>query len=123
MYSNPAIVSLSEADEIPTLERCQIIQVVGLPEEGRFSIARARVTSGETTVWHLLEGTTEIYLIFSGQGIVEVGELPPEKISAGQMVIIPPATRQRIQALGENDLVFFCICSPSFEPSCYRSLE
>jgi mannose-6-phosphate isomerase-like protein (cupin superfamily) len=123
MYSNPSILSLCEADEIPTPERCQIIQAVGLPEEGRFSIARARVKPGETTVWHLLEGITEIYLIFSGQGIVEVGELPPEKIIPGQVVIIPSGTRQRIKALGKNDLVFFCVCSPSFQPSCYRSWE
>jgi Mannose-6-phosphate isomerase len=123
MYSNPAILSLCEADERATPERCQILQAIGLPEESRFSIARARVKPGETTVWHLLEGLTEIYLIFSGQGIVEIGELPPEKIQPGQVVIIPPGTRQRIKALGKNDLVFFCICSPSFEPSCYRSLE
>jgi mannose-6-phosphate isomerase-like protein (cupin superfamily) len=123
MYSSPLILSLCEADEIPTPERCKIIQALGLPDEGRLSIARARVEPGETTVWHLLEGITEIYIIFSGQGIVEVGELPPEKINPGQVVIIPPGTRQRIQALGKKDLVFFCVCSPSFQPSCYRSLE
>jgi mannose-6-phosphate isomerase-like protein (cupin superfamily) len=123
MYSKPAIVSLYETDEIPTSECCQIIQAVGLPEEGCFSIARARVKPGKTTAWHLLEGITEIYLIFSGQGMVEIGELPPERIKPGQVVIIPPGTRQRIKALGKNDLVFFCVCSPSFKPNCYRSLE
>ena len=123
MYSSPTILSLYQVNETPTPERCQIVQAIGLPEEGRFSIARARVKPGDTTVWHLLEGITEIYIIFSGQGTVEVGEHPPEKVNPGQLVVIPPGTRQRIKALGRNDLVFFCVCSPSFEPSRYRSLE
>ena len=68
-------------------------------------------------------GTTERYVILEGRGRVEVGELPAQEVSAGDVVLIPPLCRQRIGNVGEQDLVFFAICTPRFRPQAYQSIE
>lgn len=123
MTVKAGVFEVHKNKEILTEEHCHIIQTIGLPSEGRFSIARARVEAGQTTAWHKLIGITEIYLIFSGRGLVEVGKLAPKKVGPGNLVMIPPGTRQRITAIGKKDLIFFCICCPSFTVDCYRSIK
>ncbi len=51
---------------------------------------------------------------------VEVGELPATEVGPGDLVLIPPGTRQRITNIGDTDLLFYCICDPPFDPSCYQ---
>ena len=72
---------------------------------------RARVEPGRTTRWHCLRGTGERYVILEGAGRVEIGDLPPQAVGAGDVVVIPPETRQRIANTGDGDLVFLAICS------------
>jgi len=55
---------------------------------------------------------TERYVILSGEGLVEVGDLPPQRVRAGDVVVIPARCRQRIANLATTDLVFLAICSP-----------
>lgn len=86
------------------------------------SIARARVESGKTTKWHYLRGVTERYVILEGVGSVEVGNLEPQEVSVGDVVIIPPEVHQRISNIGEDDLIFLAICSPRFDESIYVSI-
>jgi len=104
-------------------EGCHILEIANDPDDPAVSIARARVEAGMRTQWHRLEGTWERYLIIQGEGTVEVGDLDPAPVSVGDVVIIPPETRQRIENTGKQDLVFYAICSPRFTPECYRALE
>ena len=75
-----------------------------------------------TTKLHRLHGVVERYVLLSGEGVVEVGELVAQHLSAGDVVIIPPECQQRITNIGQDDLVFLAICSPHFTPEVYESL-
>jgi mannose-6-phosphate isomerase-like protein (cupin superfamily) len=111
------------ADEFETAERCFITEVANDPDNETVSIARARVEPGITTAWHKLRGVSERYLIVSGQGLAEIGELKATSVSTGDVVCIPPDTPQRITNIGKDDLIFFAVCSPRFTPDCYLCLE
>jgi mannose-6-phosphate isomerase-like protein (cupin superfamily) len=54
---------------------------------------------------------------------VEVGDLPPRAVGAGDVVLIPPGCRQRITCLGEEELVFLAVCSPRFRPEAYEDMD
>ncbi len=82
--------------------------------DAEISIARARVEPGNTTRWHRLKQTSERYVILSGQGRVEIGDLPACDLVYGDVAYIPPDCRQRITNTGKSDLVFLAICSPPF---------
>lgn len=103
-------------------EGCHIMEIANHPNDPQVSIARARVEPGQQTIWHRLKGVTERYLVIAGSGIVEVGEKKPTPVGSGDIVIIPPGTRQRILNSANTDLVFYAICSPRFTPDCYESL-
>ncbi len=65
----------------------------------------------------------ERYVILEGVGSVEVGELPPAWVGAGDVVRIPPLGPQRITNIGSGDLIFLAVCSPRFVPDAYEDLE
>lgn len=109
--------------EYYTDERCDILELSNSADDPDASIARARVAPGVRTRWHRLAGTTERYVIVEGRGRVEVGELAPREVEAGDVVVIPPMCRQRIANIGEGDLLFLAICTPRFRPECYEDLE
>lgn len=117
------VVSLDLHDEFLTQERCLIIETWNSPDDPNVSIARARVRPGVTTALHYLEGVDERYLITSGRGIVELENLPPTEVVSGSIVVIPAGVRQRISNVGQDDLVFYCICTPRFSMGCYRDGE
>lgn len=103
-------------------EGCFITELSNSTDDLQLSIARARVEPGKTTNWHCLQGVTERYVILEGTGRVEVGNLEPQLVNAGDVVIIPPEERQRITNIGDDDLIFLAICSPRFEESLYVSM-
>lgn len=109
--------------EFFTEERCHITELSNIEADPDVSIARARVEPGVATRWHRVNGTAERYVILEGVGLVEVGNLPPQKVSYGDVVLIPPSCRQRITNLGKNDLIFLAICSPRFRPEAYEDIE
>ena len=111
------------AMEFLTAERCFILETYNTSNDETLSIARARVPPGVTTALHAVEGTTERYIIAEGRGRVEVGEMPSAEVGPGDVVVIPPGTRQRIGNLGSTDLIFYCVCTPRFRGKNYRSLE
>jgi mannose-6-phosphate isomerase-like protein (cupin superfamily) len=115
----PAIIPVDESAEYFFVEGCFINELVNTPDDAQVSIARARLTPGRTTRWHYLRDTTERYVIVAGQGRVEVGDLPPQVVAPGDVVLIPPGVRQRIATAGDDDLVFLAICSPRFTPDVY----
>lgn len=119
----PEIRRTDPAREFYTDERCHIIEISNSDNDEQGSIARARVAPGVTTQWHLLRDITERYLVLSGTGLVEVRGLEPTPVQAGDVVIIPAATPQRITNTGPADLLFYAICTPRFVPEAYLSLD
>lgn len=104
-------------------ERCHITELANSSDDTALSIARARVESGIRTRLHCLHGVTERYLILEGEGLVEVGGLPVQRVVAGDLVVIPPKAPQRIENTGDEDLIFLALCTPRFTPECYEELE
>lgn len=119
----PSIHRLDTGSEFYTREHCYITETCNSTDDPDVSVARARVEPGVSTRWHRLSGITERYCILSGTGLVEVGELPAEQVTAGDVVVIPPMCPQRISNTGNDDLVFLAICSPRFSEDCYQDIE
>jgi mannose-6-phosphate isomerase-like protein (cupin superfamily) len=103
-------------------EGCWIAELWNTPDDEAVSIARARVEPGVTTQWHQLRRIVERYLLLDGEGRVEVGDAPPRSVRAGDVVVIPPDTRQRICNIGAGDLIFLAVCTPRFRAEAYESL-
>jgi mannose-6-phosphate isomerase-like protein (cupin superfamily) len=118
----PVIRRPDASAEYYTDERCDILELSNSANDPHASIARARVAPGVTTRWHRLRDTTERYVILEGRGRVELGELPPQLVEPGDVVVIPPLCRQRIANVGEGDLVFLAICTPRFRQDNYQAL-
>jgi mannose-6-phosphate isomerase-like protein (cupin superfamily) len=109
--------------EFYTPEGCFITEVSNTSNDLGLSIARARVEPSVSTRWHRLNGITERYYIVQGKGTIEVGELPPQEVSAGDIVLIPPRCRQRITNSGTGDLIFLAVCTPRFCNEAYEDIE
>jgi len=116
------LIKASDENEFFTEEGCFILEMWNTPEDGEVSIARARVIPGVTTSTHRLKKTVERYVIMNGTGLVEVGDLPPAEVGAGDVVIIPRSIPQRITNIGDTDLIFLCVCTPRFVPEDYETL-
>jgi quercetin dioxygenase-like cupin family protein len=97
------------------VEGCYINELSNQSEDPELSIAQARVEPGVTTQWHQLRETTERY------GAVEIGDHVPQTVKPGDVVIIPPNTRQRITNISSKDLIFLALCTPRFEVENYQS--
>ena len=107
--------------EFYTEERLFVAEYVNDQAVPGFSLARCRVESGVTTELHSL-AVNEWYAIESGQGLMDLnGEV--HQVSAGSVVQIPIGTKQRITNTADQDLIFFCVCTPRFTTVCYRSHE
>jgi len=109
--------------EFYTAEGCFINELSNIDADPEASIARARVRPGVTTRWHRVLGATERYVLVSGAGKVEVGNLPAQHVAPGDVVLIPPGCRQRITCLGNEDLIFLAICTPRFRPEAYEDVD
>ncbi len=77
-------------------EGCYITEISNSMDDEDVSIARARVEEAQQTKWHYLKNTTERYVIVQGEGLAEIGDGKPLRVSIGDVVVIPPTTRQRI---------------------------
>lgn len=118
-----AIKQQNPGNEFYTSEKCYITELSNTLDDPDVSIARARVEPGVTTRWHRLKETVERYCILTGRGRVEVGELPPQEVNTGDIVLIPAECRQRITNIGSEDLVFLAICTPRFSNDVYEEIE
>lgn len=108
--------------EFWTDERCFITELVNSESAPNVSLALVRVTPGVTTQLHALQGVTEIYIVQQGSGIIEI-DGTKSHMSEGDRAIIAAGSSQRITNSGEQDLLFFCVCTPRFVPNCYLNLE
>jgi mannose-6-phosphate isomerase-like protein (cupin superfamily) len=101
-------------------EKCFITEILNSEEYPGMSISKARVNPGVTTVLHWLNNTEEKYFVLLGKGEMEIdGELFGT-VQAGDLVIIPMNSTQRIKNIGSDDLIFICICTPRFEIKNYN---
>lgn len=120
---HPLILRQNPEAEYYMEEGCFILENSNTPDDPEVSIARARLLPGTSTRWHRLHNIVERYLILSGTGIVEIGDLPPTPVHPGDVVIIPAGVRQRIHNPDTTqDLQFYCICTPRFQPEYYEDL-
>lgn len=104
-------------------ENCFITEWWNSSADGSVSIARVRVEPGVTTRFHRLERTCERYIIIEGDALVEIGSEKAAAVSKGDVVVIPPGTRQRITNAGAEELIFLAVCTPRFVPENYRDCE
>ena len=108
--------------EFLTPEGCHILESWNDARDTAVSIARARVEPGLATKVHRLKDVVERYLVVEGEGRAWVdGE--EADVRPGDVVVIPAGAAQRIANTGDQDLVFYCICTPRFTPGCYEALE
>jgi len=117
------IKSQNPGTEFYTSEKCYITELSNTTDDPDVSIARARIKPGVTTRWHRLHDTIERYCILSGFGRVEIAELAPREVHAGDMIYIPALCRQRISNIGNEDLIFLAICTPRFTTQAYEDIE
>lgn len=108
--------------EFWTDERCYITELCNTEMLASGSLAIARVEPGVTTQLHSLTGLTETYIVIEGCGHMEVGDEAFD-INVGDQVVIPPGTPQRVTALRDQQLRFYCLCTPRFYPGSYVNLE
>ena len=118
-----AIRHIDLGTEFHTAERCSIIELSNTPDDSAVSLARVRVAPGVATRWHRLIRKAERYVILAGSGRMEVGDLSPREVNAGDVALIPPSCRQPITNIDPNDLLFLAICTPRFRREAYEDLE
>ena len=116
------ILHCGERPETLTRERCHVRERLNDPAVPDVSLADCRVEPGVRTELHRLS-VAECYVIVEGQGLVEIGDEPPARVGAGDLVVIAAGSSQRIRNTGTGDLRFQCICRPRFTPACYEPLE
>lgn len=109
--------------EYLTDERCYILELSNNPEDPAVSIARARVEPRVATKRHHVIDTVERYIILQGEGMMRVGVSEPRRVVAGDVVRIPAGVAQSIANIGDEDLIFLCVCMPRFEWRNYQTLE
>jgi mannose-6-phosphate isomerase-like protein (cupin superfamily) len=120
--TKPSIIQNKYDSEYYFEERCFITEWWNSAGDEEVSIVRARVEPGVTTKLHLLKNVTERYIILEGKGRVEIGNLVPQTVSPGDVIIIPPGTPQRITNIAESDLIFLAICTPRFTKDAYEEI-
>lgn len=111
-----------DAEEFWTMERCYITELLNDPGSPEASLAIARVEPGVTTELHKLSGISERYIIRKGEGLVEIDGVQ-QAVRRGDQVVIPADVPQRITNTGGDDLEFYCLCVPRFQPESYVCLE
>ncbi len=78
------------------------------------SLAEAIVPAGGATEEHYHATSEEIYYVLSGAGEMRV-EDETFVVREGDAVALLPGERHKIWNRGNADLVFLCICVPSYE--------
>ena len=120
--NNPYFIKAQDTPEFGTGERCFITELCNTSAAPDASLAIARVAAGTTTQLHLLKRVTETCIVMAGCGDMEV-DGQRFRIGVGDQIVIPAGVAQRVTALGDEDLRFYCVCTPRFTPGCYASLE
>ena len=117
---NPNIIrSTAVGGETWLEEGCFVTELFNTPVDPALSIARIRVAARTATRWHHLD-VDERYLIAEGTGVVDVDGVPPAAVGPGDVVVVPAGCGQRIRNDTDDNLVFYCLCTPRFTPDAYH---
>ena len=122
MNNTPFVLLPEQIGEFWTEERCHITELINDPKMPAFSLAIARVEPAVTTQLHALQGISETYILKQGKGVAEV-DGKNISLSKGSSLFIPEGAAQRITNTGDEDLKFYCHCTPRFIPESYINLE
>jgi mannose-6-phosphate isomerase-like protein (cupin superfamily) len=79
----------------------------------RYSLAHAKVATGQKTAPHKLKGS-EVYYVTAGCGLMHIDEESFE-VGPDSAIYIPPGARQYIENTGDSDLKFLCIVDPAWQ--------
>ena len=117
------IFNINPNAEFLFAEGCYVLELYSIPEDPDASIARARITPGVATRLHRLRGITERYTILEGSGLVEIDGLPAQPVGPGDVVMVTPASPQKITNTGDTDLIFLVVCTPRFVIEAYEDID
>ena len=79
----------------------------------KLSLAQATVPPGSQTYPHLHTQSEEIYYLLQGKGRMHI-EGESRKVTQHDAILIPPRASHYIENIGQEDLVFLCLCSPPY---------
>lgn len=118
------IKDLKKCKEIIAGDKTTLRELLNPMKDGvaaRYSLAHAKVKPGETSYAHRLN-SSEVYYIIQGEGEMFIDQ-EKEKVSAGQVVYIPPNSVQKIKNRGKDYLAFLCIVDPAWKPEDEEVIE
>jgi len=76
-----------------------------------YSLAQAQLEPGKSSYPHVLAESDELYIFLEGSGEA-VLDGAVQKVSAGDLVLMPAGGEQYVRNTGKTPLVFYCIVSP-----------
>jgi mannose-6-phosphate isomerase-like protein (cupin superfamily) len=118
------IAEIYSLKEFVAGDGCLIKEVMGQkagdPKIG-YSISQARVKIGRGTLLHRLK-SSEVYIILQGRGRLSI-DAERREVSEGQVIYIPPNSKQKIENIGNSELVFLAIVSPPWKKDDEEVLE
>lgn len=77
------------------------------------SLAEETLPPGKTVTPHHHEVLEEIYYIFSGSGVMRIGE-ESQAVSAGDAIYIPKHNVHSLTNTGDEDMKILLVCGPAF---------
>lgn len=110
------VIHLRDCPEFTAGDQCLLRETLHPDKQPlalRYSLARAVVPSGRTTVRHRLR-SSEVYYIIQGQGRMTIDEETSD-VGPDDTVYIPPKAVQCIANIGQEDLIFICIVDPAWQ--------
>lgn len=75
-----------------------------------YSLAMATVEIDKQSYKHKLE-QTEVYIIFSGEGIMHIDD-EAQEVNSGEAILVPAGAVQWIENTGAEELCFIAIVNP-----------
>ena len=79
----------------------------------RYSLAHAKLPARRATLPHSLK-TSEVYYILKGRGMMYIDK-KSHRVSPGNVIYIPPRSKQHIKNTGNMALEFLCIVDPAWK--------
>lgn len=109
----PLLKHLGDVEEIVAADLCRLREILHPardPVQIRYSLARAIVDPGESTLEHHIN-QSEVYYVISGEGTMHLDgrEYP---VRAGSAYYIPPGCRQYLVNTTGEPFEFLCIVDP-----------
>lgn len=77
------------------------------------SLGEARLRPGKATEEHIHKKSEEVYYLLKGQGLMFISG-KSRRVKVGDAIIIRPGKRHYIKNIGRQELVFLCLCAPSY---------